>query len=857
VMRIVNAYLAGRDLVVLQREGGALRRTVVAPEYVCYLRGVDVDADLRRKLASLPVIRSLRDEGEWLRVGWADEWARREWCFGKRGGQPSPFKMRGLETYEGDIHPVRRWMTDATVEVERPRRVFLDLETDSRVPFSRKEEARILSWGVKDAGGNERHGVLGDFTDRAERELLLGLWDALGDYDQVLAWNGDNFDEVVLRSRVQEVGCRVELDRLLWLDQLKLFKKMNHAESGDEKQSMKLDRVGKELLGEGKDDFDASKTWEAWSAGGDERERMVQYMRKDVDLQRRIEEKTGFAKLFDTIAELCGVFPDSRGLQSTVQMDGYMLRLGMERGVHFPTKHRLGEVEKFSGAHVMRPSARGIERDIHVCDFASLYPSIILTWNMSPETKVNGMRDGPIPPGCCRAPMTGQLFSTEVEGLLPSALRGILALRKEWNDKKSQCVPGTPEWHEADLWSTAYKVFANAFYGVLGTIYSRFYDKAIAESVSTTGVWFIKRVKLEAEARGITTIYADTDSAFAKGVSRTAFEEFVRWCNSDLCVAMVGEQGCKTNAIKLAYEKQFRRLVLVTAKKYAAQYAHYKGKEATADSKPEVRGLEYRRGDAALLARRLQEKAIRKIVVDGDERLETYREIVGEALRHVLHDQLPLAEVATAKSVQRPLGEYAQKKKIDGTPADQPPHVRVARVLEARGEEVVEGTKMEYVVLDGDGGINLVIPASDYEGELDRYYLWESLVYPPTQRLLQAAFPDADWVDGFERVRPPKPRSRGCVAAEGQTGLAFMPDEKVVVVPVEEWLGVDLEAIRGVLGAHPGQCPVEFRVRLRTGGEAVVAVPMRVSGSEAMARAVEAVLWGSAELSYWRRACAN
>jgi hypothetical protein len=88
-------------------------------------------------------------------------------------------------------------------------------------------------------------------------------------------------------------------------------------------------------------------------------------------------------------------------------------------------------------------------------------------------------------------------------------------------------------------------------------------------------------------------------------------------------------------------------------------------------------------------------------------------------------------------------------------------------------------------------------------------------------------------------------------------GLGFMADGNVVVVPVEEWLGVDLEVIKRVLGAHPGQHPVELRVRLRAGGDAVIAVPMRVSGSEVMVRAVEAAVWGSAELSYWRRACAN
>ena len=61
-----------------------------------------------------------------------------------------------------------------------------------------------------------------------------------------------------------------------------------------------------------------------------------------------------------------------------------------------------------------------------------------------------------------------------------------------------------------------------------------------------------------------------------------------------------------------------------------------------------------------------------------------------------------------------------------------------------------------------------VAPAADYANDPDRFYLWENLIYPATQRLLEAAFPPEkgmaaevlqlrDW-RRFENVRPKKAR---------------------------------------------------------------------------------------------------
>jgi DNA polymerase elongation subunit (family B) len=867
-LELVNAYQSGSELVLLSRDAsGRLVRKTERPEYVIYLDATDVGEDFGRQLSKSRFVKSFKREGKWLRVGWADRFIRDDMIFGRKGNdpRPSPFAERGITVYEGDVSPVRRFIADHDVTIQKPKRAFFDLETDSRVPFSRKEEMRILSWAFEGADGIKRSAVLKEDTHQAERDLLFEFFELASAYDQLLAWSGDGFDFPVLRARVEQRGLRVEFEQWLWLDQMLLFKKMNTAsESGEEKQSMKLQSVAMALIGEGKDDFDASKTYDAWAAGGKHRERMVRYNEKDTALLPKIEKKTGSAAVFDAIADVTNTFPETRSLQTTVQMDGYMLRKGLLSGMHFPTRRFRDNVmsEQYEGAYVMKPKAHGVERDVHVADFASLYPFIILTWNMSPETKVNGPVNGPIPEGMCRAPSrTRQCFTTGTKGILCEALTEVLEYRKVYNTAKANATPGTTEWFDADRRSTAYKTVANSFYGGIGSTFSRFFDKQIAESVTLNGQWLIQRTIEEAEKRGMFALYADTDSLFVKNASRTEFEDFVAWCNKDFYPRIIAEQGCIENHTKLAYEKQFKRIVFCGAKKYAGVFAHYKGKEATADSKPEVKGLEYRRGDSLRMARNLQERAINKLIVDGENTPSAFSEMLGEVMQRVLHDELPIEEVQMSKAITKPLREYVTKQKKDGTDAAIPPHVRVAKILEARGQDVTEGTKISYVVLDGDGGINATIPAEDYTGDLDRYYLWESLVFPPTQRLLQAAFPDSDWRTNLESIRPKKVR-KSRQSAQDQLGLAIQkpvaPGEQEFTFGVLEAHGAPaLVRLQEVCTRHPGGKPLVVHLCLASGVVAVVATEMKVSGSPALLLELDALRFELAASHDWETRCAS
>lgn len=806
---VVNAFVDGGELVVVSRGERGREEHKFRPEYSFFVKTDELPEDLARMLRSSRAVRAMTKEGSYTRIAWADEWTRRAMVYGRKEGNervPSPFQERAITIFEGDVDPVRRWFTDTGASVARPHRGYFDIETDSRktIKQAREGKARVLSIAMCDESEQLQWlGMLEADADWAERKLIQEWWEKIEEFgfEQLLAWNGDGFDFEVLAKRIDRLCLPIDMRLRLWLDHMKMFRRMNlnSSDSGDEKQSMALNAIAQAQIGEGKEEVPpeiakrwpgrslASLAWELWEAGGEFRELLGRYNLKDTLLMPRIEKKTGFAALFDTLCDVCRVLPDSRGLLPTQQMDGFMLRLGHERGFRFPTKeYRDGEdPDQFAGAFVMEPKLTGILRDVHVADFASLYPSVIITWNMSPETLRDIPVNGPIPEGHCRSPLTGAGFTTQFEGMLPAALKTMISLRKVWSDKQASLPPGTPEAKEAGRRSMAYKVAANSFYGVVGSPYSRYFNRRVAESVTQNAVWLIKRTISEAEDRKMTVFYGDTDSFFANDVSQTEYETFVKWCNDELYPTILKSVGCVENRIKLAYEKAFAILVMVGKKRYAGRFLHYKGTQAkpvpkegekfdkALHSKPEIKGLEYKRGDATVLARRLQERVIMALMRE-DTRPETYRGMLKEALDHVANDVLPIEEVQLSKSLSKPIKDY-QRKTPTGKDAAVPPHVKVAEKLIAGGREIGEGARVAYVVVDGSDGIE-AIPAEDYEGKLDRYYLWENLVYPPTMRVLQAAFPHKeghDWSTGLERIRPRKPRGQKKVAP-GQ-GLLF-PD---------------------------------------------------------------------------------
>lgn len=801
----------GRDHVVLawRDESGELRARRFPARWSFFVLGAD-ETD-RAAIQRLKSVVSVEWSGDYLRVDCNNRWDRRRLAesieeminVASLSGSIGDAAVR-----EADVGPLRRLIADhSTLSVSTDHRVgYLDIEVDSRPAIDDQVagKARILCWALSRDGAEPIGALLQEDTDAAERELLEQLLEAMGSCDLIIAWYGDGYDFPVISKRIARMDARLpsgappEINRWCWMDHLVLFEKYNRAVagSGDEKASLALGSVAQRIAGVTKIDFDASKTWEAWEAGGPSRDELLRYCIRDTSLLPAIEAETGYVALHREVCRTCHVFPDTSSLGAVAQGDGFLMRLGAERGYRWPTKQHVDEAPvPFEGAYVMEPTKLGAIEGVSVADFTGLYPSIMRSWNLSPETVLTPNEARALDVPRASVPERRTLFRTDVRGLVPEALDRLVEERQVYKDEMKLHAPGSVEWKRAFRLSTALKIVANSFYGIVGSPWSRFHNHAVAEAVTTTGAWLLKQVVAASKAGGLDPFYGDTDSIFVQG-DPERFAQIVAELNAGWAETLRERFNAPRCHIELDYEKRFRRLVIVSAKRYAAVLSWYKGRAADPDAPLEVKGLEYKRGDTLRVAREMQREAIGMLLREGPvpdpaemwAQIERWKSKVYEG-RLSLDDLVlsqrikALSEYSsryTAKKCPKPCSHDYGGWEIDGPELcpscgnvrkqlKPPAHVRVALELISRGGQVAAGNRIRYLIRAGESdGLNAV-PAEDIESndELDLDYYWLKRILPPTARVLDVVHPGQGWIP-TAKERKAEERQRWMVANRGK-----------------------------------------------------------------------------------------
>ena len=162
-----------------------------------------------------------------------------------------------------------------------------------------------------------------------------------------------------------------------------------------------------------------------------------------------------------------------------------------------------------AGGYVKEPKI-GLHNWVTSFDLNSLYPMIIVQYNMSPETVINGLVDTdvermlrkntPTDPNYALAP-SGVRFSREKEGVIPSIIRQYYAERKLI---KREMLEAQQEYEKTptkalsnkiatlDNSQMSIKILMNSLYGALGNRWFRYFDQRVAESITLAGQLSIK-----------------------------------------------------------------------------------------------------------------------------------------------------------------------------------------------------------------------------------------------------------------------------------------------------------------------------------------------------------------------------
>jgi len=639
-------------------------------------------------------------------------------------------RSKGVEPLEADVHPVDRYMFDSEIKIStNPKILYYDIETDARKGgWEDVGRHRLLSIAYAGRGEKVRCLIVDDSDDKGEKDLLNRFFNVIEKYDTLVAWNGAAYDEVVLRARAKHYKLYPRWNTINFLDLMQLFKKYyGRDESGSGVRiSFSLENIAKTVLGKGKvKDIAVHRLIDVFNF---EPDKLIEYNKRDVEIMQELDEKLGYTEAQTALAHLCNRFLCDRSLKSGYLVDGFVLKhAAKSQTAHFRTKnYNEGQEEErgIEGAFVMDPII-GLHEQVCDLDFSSLYPSIMIAWNVSPEKKIVGeadqLEDYAIAANKAK-------FSNMTSGSFPTIVKTALDARSHWKKEAARLEKegqeNSVEHRIAKNRSDAWKVLANSMYGMLSSPFARYYDPDCGEAITITGKTIIQKVIKLAGDYGIKVVYGDTDSVFIKSSKDQAIE-FAGLAEKYLD-EWVKECGALPGLIKLKLDAEFLRIFFTAKKRYA-------GKKAT--GKWDVRGLELVRSDGCKYAREFQRKMVEYVLEAAHPNAEGAKEIVMKWADELDEGKVDAEFLLLAQSLSRSIESY----KVETL------HVRIAKELMAKGKEVYVGMKIPYIVVGKEGARLKAVHIDDYDGKYDANQYWTGKVFPPVQRILEAVLPSPNF----------------------------------------------------------------------------------------------------------------
>jgi len=344
---------------------------------------------------------------------------------------------------------------------------------------------------------------------------------------------------------------------------------------------------------------------------------LVAYNKRDVELVVNLDKKLGIIDFWDELRRFIGL-PWNNFINYDFEIsnkklvDIYLLRLAKEKNIVLPTTKQ-HKRKPYHGALVLEQPA-GIFKNVVVVDVKSMYPNIIRTYNLSPETLD--------PKGKIITPI-GYRFKKEPIGLIPEACSRLFNLRKQFKEEmKKYLKEGNEEkYKEFNNKQTAVKIILNSLYGVTAYKNFRLFKQEVAETVTAFGRELLKHIIRTIENQGFRVLYADTDSAFVKFPDNWTKEKCLEEANKLINII---NESFNEFAKRWGIDKHYHEIELKfifdkiaffgVKKKYAGYYVNEEGewKEGF-----EIKGLQVVRSDSAEITKEVLNNVLRMLLIEN------------------------------------------------------------------------------------------------------------------------------------------------------------------------------------------------------------------------------------------------
>ncbi|VVB75532.1 DNA polymerase [uncultured archaeon] len=588
-------------------------------------------------------------------------------------------------------------------------------------------EKKVYSYETKKVKGME---MLAD-----EKELVDTVTKKINEFDFIVTYNGDNFDFPYMKKRADKLKTKflingeeirvkrhgldnaVELEGKQHIDAYQIMKLLQRTGSVNTVK-LDLESVSEKVFGVYKEKVFPSEINDAWKSGDAKKlTRLVDYNLKDSEVTYKIAKD--FLPLFIEISKLTSqTLADTTRATTSQMVEDLLMKEAHLRCVIAPNKPHEGDVKTrtenpIKGAFVKEPMA-GLHEQIAVLDFASLYPSIIISHNISPETLNCSHAE-------CKKNVSsdGTYFCTKEKGLFPEIIERMLKqrlkLKAEYKKKKKE--KGTDDKILfAKQW--ALKIILNSVYGYLGYARARWYSRECASAVTAWARGYIQETIKHAEKEGFKVLYGDTDSTFLLMNKKTKkeVEEFAEKVNKTL-----------PDTMELEIDGFYKRGLFVTKREGGAAKKRY----ALIDEKGNLKivGFEYVRRDWCNAAKETQKKVIELVLSQGNP--EEAVKFVRKTIEELKSGAMPKKELAIMTLLQREPKDYDSIG----------PHVAAAEKAIARGKQLGVGSMLSFIITKGNEKASISDKAEleefVEEGNYDANYYIENQVLPAVIRIMQ------------------------------------------------------------------------------------------------------------------------
>ena len=548
--------------------------------------------------------------------------------------------------------------------------------------------------------------------------------------------------ELVNKRKVRFAAGRemtaFEITGVAQLDYLDLYKKFTYVT----RESYKLDFIAETELGKNKleSGFDTFKEFyeKDWN-------RFVEYNIIDTEIVDELEDKMKLVELamtmaYDAKCNYNDVFSAVR------TWDSLLYNHLWEKNIVIHQKSGKKD-RQIEGAYVQEPKPGGYD---WVCSFdaTSLYPSILMQYNMSPETIVPGFKyDVKVDDLLDRYKLdklkeknyamasNGTCYTREKQGLFPEIVQKFFNDRLKYKklmqeaQKKYQETGAKAYQNEVSKYNNfqmARKIQLNSLYGALANQYFRFYDDDIAEGITMTGQLVIRDTakaldnymnKVCGTEDEMYSFYSDTDSCYV--TCKNLVENFFPDKGTDKVVELLDKIG--TDKIEPAIDQAMSKLanytnafenkiffkreviadkgIFVAKKRYALNVLDDEGLRLT-KAKLKVMGLEIVRSSTPGPIRESLREAVRLILTSTQEELHTFIDNTKQDFHNMKAEDIAFPRGCNNMAKYHSTADIYSK----GTPI----HVRGGLLynyyvnkleLNLKYEQIQEGDKIKFLYL--------------------------------------------------------------------------------------------------------------------------------------------------------------